>query len=292
MKADAPTRALPSPDTSRTQGNGSRSIGFFLRTVSSGYLLLLVALPLSAVLWVSLQDGPGTFWEDVTHPVAWAALQLTLVISVVAMVINTLMGTLTAWVLVRYTFPGKTVLNSLVDLPFAVPTLVTGIMLVALYGPQTWIGGHLEAFGISIIFAKPGILLALLMVTYPFVVRAVQPSLEQLDRAHEEAAYTIGANRRQTFRHVVLPEILPAVISGALLTFSRCIGEFGSVVIVAGNIPGRTLTAPVYVYSQIESDLPRSAAAVSVVLLAASILLLFLSGRLQRRPGEGREKPS
>ncbi|GAB4231449.1 MAG: sulfate ABC transporter permease subunit CysT [Acidobacteriota bacterium] len=269
----------------------STAVRLGLRTVAGGYLLLLVALPLVAVVYVSLQAGPGQFWRDITHPLAREALRLTLLLSVLAAAVNTVMGTLTAWVLVRCSFPGRSLLNALIDLPFAMPTLVTGLMLVALYGPQSWLGAWLEGVGLSVVFARPGILLALLVVTYPFVVRTVQPALEQLDPRQEEAALTLGADRPAAFRHVILPEILPGVVSGALLTFSRCIGEFGSVVVVAGNIPGRTLTAPVYIYAQIESDLPRSAAAVSVVLLSTSLLLLFVGEYLSRgaRAGGGRE---
>jgi sulfate transport system permease protein len=197
------------------------------------------------------------------------------------------MGTLTAYVLVRYDFPGRTLLNGVVDVPFAVPTLVTGVMLVVLYGPQGILGRWLESSGIQVIFAKPGIVIALLLVTYPFVIRAVQPVLMTMQRDQEEAAYTLGASKWVAFRHIVLPTIGPALTTGVLLTFARAIGEFGSIVVVAGNIPFLTLTAPVHVYGQIESQDVRGASAVSVLLLAFSFTLILIVDWLQRRKEVG-----
>jgi sulfate/thiosulfate transport system permease protein len=186
-------------------------------------------------------------------------------------------------VLVRYDFPGRGLLNALIDMPFAIPTLVTGVMLVLLYGPQRTLGAWLGSKGIQVIFNTPGIVLALLVVTYPFVIRTVQPVLMELDKSLEEAAYTIGASKWTTFRTIILPAISPAIITGSLLCFARALGEFGSIVVVAGNIPGRTLTAPVYVYGQLESFNQRGASSMSVLLLAFSFTIMLLVDWMQRR---------
>jgi sulfate transport system permease protein len=256
-----------------------------LRATAIGYLLLMIAVPLAAVLANGLADGPAAFWADVTSPVALSALRLTLFAALVMAAINLVMGTLTAYVLVRYRFPGRALLNGLVDMPFAIPTLVTGVMLVVLYGPQRTLGAWLQANGVQVIFATPGIVLALLFVTYPFVIRAVQPVLMEAEIKQEEAAFTLGASKWQTFWHVLLPTILPAVITGCLLSFARALGEFGSIVIVAGNIPNLTLTAPVYIFGQIESQNPRGASAMSTVLLALSFALMLTVDWLQSRRG-------
>lgn len=256
-----------------------------LRVIAVLYLSLILLLPLAAMLQHGFSQGLATFINDVTNPLAWGALKLTLTAAIAMTVINTLMGTLTAYVLVRYEFFGRRLLNSLIDLPFAVPTLVAGVMLVVLYGPQRTLGAWLEAHGVQVIFATPGIVMALLFVTYPFVIRTVQPVLMEIDRAEEEAAWTLGASEWQTFLHIILPAIRPAMISGALLCFARALGEFGSIVIVAGNIPGRTLTAPVYIFGQIESQNQHGASAVSVLLLALSFALMLTVDWLQRRKG-------
>lgn len=241
-----------------------------LRLIAFAWVGGMVLLPLSALIESGVRDGLPAFGREIASPIAYAALKLTLSAALVMTAINTLMGTLTAYVLVRYRFPGNHLLNSLIDLPFAIPTLVTGLMLVVLYGPQHAVGAWFEAAGAQVIFARPGIVLALLFVTYPFVIRAVQPVLMEIDPAQEEAAWTLGASRRRTFAQIILPAIAPAILSGALLSFARALGEFGSIVIVAGNIPRSTLTAPVYIYGQIESQNQRGASAVSLVLLALS----------------------
>ena len=256
-----------------------------IRYSAIAYLFLMILLPLSAVLFEGFRQGPGAFWRSITEPIALSALRLTLVFALVTTLVNSVMGTMTAYVLVRFHFPGRRLVNAFVDLPFAIPTLVTGVMLVVLYGPQGLLGEWLENRGITVVFAKPGILLALLMVTYPFVIRAVQPVLGGLRRDHEEAAWTIGASRVRTFFSVVLPEILPAIATGALLTFARALGEFGSVVVVAGNIAGRTLTAPVHVYAQIESENRLAASSMSVLLLGLSFSLILAVDLLQKRKG-------
>lgn len=254
-----------------------------LRVTAILYLGFMVALPLSAIIENGLADGLRTFWGDITSPIAFSALKLTLGMAVIVTVINALMGTLTAYVMVRYRFVGRNLLNGLIDMPFAIPTLVTGVMLVALYGPQRTLGAWLNGHGIQIIFATPGIALALLVITYPFVIRTVQPVLMEAEKGQEEAAYTLGASKWVTFRRIVLPEIAPAIITGSLLSFARALGEFGSVVVVAGNIAGRTLTAPVYVYGQIESQHQREASAMSILLLALSFTLIVTVEWMQSR---------
>jgi len=250
------------------------------------YLALMIVVPLAAVLERGFSAGLRAFWRELSNPIAFDALKLTVLAAAITAAVNLVLGTLTAWVLARYRFPGRGVLDSLVDMPFAIPTLVTGVMLVVLYGPTGILGGWFESRGVSIIFARPGIVLALLFVTYPFVIRTVQPVLFEAERHEEEAAFTLGASKWTNFRRIVLPAILPAAVSGALLSFARALGEFGSIVVVAGNIPRRTLTAPVYVFGEVEVHNERGASAMSVVLLALSFGLLLLLDWRQRRRAE------
>jgi sulfate/thiosulfate transport system permease protein len=254
-----------------------------LRSTAFVYLGFMVVLPLTAIIQNGLAGGLTVFWGDVTNPTAFAALKLTLITAAIITIINSVMGTLTAYVLVRFQFRGKGLLNAIIDMPFAIPTLVTGVMLVALYGPQRTVGAWLNSHGIQVIFATPGIVLALLVITYPFVIRAVQPVLMEVEKGQEEAAYTLGASKWTTFRRVLLPTITPAIVTGSLLCFARALGEFGSVVVVAGNIPGVTLTAPVYVFGQIESQNQRGASAMSILLLALSFTLIVTVEWLQGR---------
>jgi sulfate transport system permease protein len=258
-----------------------------VRGVAFSYLAIMLLIPLAVIFQDGLRDGLGGLWNSITRPVAWRALLLSLWTAGIMALINAVMGTLTAYVLVRYRFPGKMLLNALVDLPFAIPTLVTGVMLVVLYGPQRALGAWLDqTFGLKIVFAPPGIILALLFVTFPFVVRTVQPVLQSLDRDQEEAAATIGAGAWTTFRRVVLPAITLPLTSGALLSFARAIGEFGAIVVVAGNIPLRTQTAAVYVFGEVESENRRAASAMSVVMLLIAFGLVVLVDYLQTRNEE------
>ncbi len=253
-----------------------------LRGISLGYVGLLIVLPILAICTRAFGEGPARFWENLRQPAALYSLRLTFWMAFAMIAVNVVMGTLTAWALIRYNFPGRGLVNALIDLPFAIPTNVTGLMLVVLYGPQSAVGRLLAARGIEVIYAQPGIVLALLFVTFPFVVRAVQPVLMEMDTDMEEAAATLGARRFTVFRRVVLPSILPAVLTGAALAFSRALGEFGSVIMVAGNIPLRTQVAPVFIYGEIESDNPAGALGVSVVLLAGSLAVLVALHLLQR----------
>jgi sulfate/thiosulfate transport system permease protein len=259
-----------------------------VRLAAFTYLAVMLIIPLAVIIQDGLQDGPAGLWSAISRPVAWNALLLSLWTAGIMAVINAVMGTLTAYVLVRYRFPGKALLNGIVDLPFAIPTLVTGVMLVVLYGPQRALGAWLDqTLGIKIVFAPPGIILALLFVTFPFVVRTVQPVLQSLDRDQEEAAATIGAGAWTTFRRVVLPALAMPVTSGALLSFARAIGEFGAIVVVAGNIPLRTQTAAVYVFGEVESENRRAASAMSLVMLTIAFRLVVLVDCLQRRRDDG-----
>jgi sulfate/thiosulfate transport system permease protein len=259
---------------SATLSSGSASaLGAGLLTA---YLSVLVLLPISALLASAAKGGPAAFWRSVSSPEAVAALKLTLVASAIVVVVNALFGTLIAWVLVRDEFPGKRVVNALIDLPFALPTVVAGVVLLALYGK----GGP---SGIDITFTRTAVALALLFVTLPFVVRSVQPVLMELDRSTEEAASSLGAGAVTVFRRVVLPSLTPAILSGAALSFARAVGEFGSVVLISGNLPFKTEVGSVYIFNQVENDNVSGAAAVSVVLLASALVVLAAMTFLSRR---------
>lgn len=276
VAAQNPQRTLTSPQ--------SQFGAWGLRTAAITYLIVLVAVPLFIILFEGLRYGWETFWHNITQPVALSAIWLSVWTAMLMAIINTVLGTLTAYVLVYYRFPGKRLLDAIIDLPFAIPTLVTGVMLVLLYGPQTAIGGFFQqTFGIRILFAHPGIVLALLFLGYPFVIRAVQPVLEKLDQNQEEAAHTLGASGWTTFRRIVLPTILRAMVTGGILSSARALGEFGSIVIVAGNIPQRTQVATVYIYGQVEGGNLPAASAVSLVLLMIALLTTITADWRMRR---------
>jgi sulfate/thiosulfate transport system permease protein len=258
-----------------------------LRASTLAYLGVMVVLPLVALTIQSAEPGPYAFWKAIVDPFAWPVLKLTFATALVMVAINAVMGTATAWVLVRYDFPGKWIMNALIDLPFAVPTVVTGLMLVALYGPSSTLGTILGKAGLAVIYQQPGIVLALLFVTYPFVIRTVQPVLLEVDQGEEEAAATLGARPWTIFWRVTLPTLFPSILTGTALAFSRALGEFGSVVMVAGNRPLETKTGPMYVFGEIESGNRHGAMVVSVVLLAASLGILITLNLLQRRRGGG-----
>ena len=251
------------------------------KRISFGYIGLLIILPITVMIVRSLQGGLSALWADITLPQALFSLRLTIVTALIMVLINIVTGTATAWVLVRYSFPGKQVMDALIDLPFAMPTIVAGIMLVALYGPRSVIGSFLKGYNIEVMFNTPGIILALLFVTFPFVVRAVQPVLIELDQDMEEAAKTLGASSATIFFRIVLPSLMPSILTGAALSFSRALGEFGSIIMVAGNIPFRTQVASVYIYGEIESYNPQGALGLSVVLLFFSFAILLLLNFIQ-----------
>ncbi|MFD6516467.1 sulfate ABC transporter permease subunit CysT [Rhodococcus sp. NPDC060176] len=252
--------------------------------VATLWLSVIVLLPLAALTATAFDEGIAGFWDAVTAPVALASLRVTLLVSVIVALINVVMGTIIAWVLVRDDFPGKRIVNSMIDLPFALPTIVASIVLLSLYGPQSPIDIHLNA-------TQPGLIVALAFVTLPFVVRSVQPVLMEVDREVEEAAASLGASNWTIFRSVVLPTLAPAVISGAGLAFARAIGEYGSVVLIGGNIPRVTQMTSQYIQQQIEIDRPTNAAAVSVVLLVIAFVTLFVL-RIFASRGQRREESS
>jgi sulfate/thiosulfate transport system permease protein len=239
------------------------------RGVVLTWLSVIVLIPLAAVALRSTEEGLGFFWEAITEPEAVSAIKLTVITSLVIVVINAVMGTLIAWVLVRDEFRGKRIVNSIIDLPFALPTIVAGLTLLALYGQDS-------PLGINVTYTKVAVGLALLFVTLPFVVRAVQPVLHEIDEEMEEAAASLGASNTRIFRSIVLPNLTPAIIAGCALAFARAIGEFGSLVLITGNIPFDTQVASVYIFGRIESDNATAAAAVAVLLLVISVLVLFL----------------
>jgi sulfate transport system permease protein len=240
-----------------------------------GWLSLIVLLPLAALLIRSTEEGLGAFISSITEPEALAAIRLTVISALVITLINAVIGTLIAWVLVRDEFPGKRFVNSLIDLPFALPTIVAGLLLLTLYGEDSPIG-------ISVAYTVAAVGLALLFVTLPFVVRAVQPVLSELDTEMEEAAASLGASRPRIFFSVILPNLTPAIVAGCALAFAKAIGEFGSLVLITGNIPFDTQVASVYIFGRIESDNTTAAAAVSVFLLVISIAILFSINLISR----------
>ena len=238
------------------------------------YLGFVVLLPLAALVWRSTHEGRHGFWAAVSAPQAVAALKLTLLMSLAVSLINAVLGTVTAWVLVRDDFRGKALVNALIDLPFALPTIVAGLTLLALYGPR-------GPIGVNVAYTKAALVLALLFVTLPFVVRTVQPVLLELDVDMEEAAASLGARPTAIFRRIVFPNLLPAILSGVALALARAVGEIGAVVLISGNLPYRTEVSSVFVMNRIESGDAAGAAAVAVVLLCVSFALLLAIGGLR-----------
>lgn len=239
------------------------------------FLTVVVTLPMAALIWASTESGAGGFWDVVTSPQAMAALKLSFGVSFAVAAINAVIGTLVAWVLVRDEFPGKSVVNAVIDLPFALPTIVAGLTLLALYGPTSPVN-------VDIAFTRTAIVLALLFVTLPFVVRTVQPVLLELDTEMEQAARSLGASELRIFRSVVLPNILPGILSGVALAFARAIGEIGALVIISGSLPYKTEVASVYILSRVESGDQAGAAAVAVVLLVVSFAVILSIGVIRR----------
>ncbi|EGL55224.1 MAG: sulfate ABC transporter permease subunit CysT [Pseudomonadota bacterium] len=246
------------------------------------YLSLIVLLPISAVFIFSSQLSITEYWQAVTSPRVLASYQLSFAASLVAALINVVFGVLLAWCLVRYSFTGKRIVDALVDLPFALPTAVAGIALTALYAPNGWLGQIIEGqFGIKVAFTPLGILVALVFIGLPFVVRTLQPVLEELDLELEEAAASLGANRWKTFRYVVLPVLFPAILTGFALAFARAVGEYGSVIFIAGNIPMVSEIAPLMIISKLEQYDYQGATAIASVMLVISFILLLVINLLQ-----------
>ncbi|MFN0152613.1 MAG: sulfate ABC transporter permease subunit CysT [bacterium] len=252
------------------------------------YLCLIVLIPLSATILKTSSLSWGQFWGIVTDPRAVASYRLTFGASFLAALVNVVFGFLVAWVLVRYRFPGRRLIDGLVDLPFALPTAVAGIALTAIYSPTGWLGRPLEALGIKAAYSPLGVVIALTFIGMPFVVRTVQPVLEDLDAEVEEAAASLGAGRVTTFFRIILPVVLPSAITGFTLAFSRAIGEYGSIIFISGNMPMRTEITPLLIVTKLEQyDYP-GATAIAVVMLAVSFTMLLVINVLQRATGQKR----
>ena len=274
-------QTFPSPSPG---GRGSKRVlpGFTLSLgFTVAYLSLVVLIPLSALVLNTLAMDWDKFWSTVSAPRVVAAYRLSFGASLVAAAINAVFGTILAWVLVRYRFPGKKLLDAFVDLPFALPTAVAGIALTALYAGNGWIGSQLAPFGIKVAFTPLGVMVALVFIGLPFVVRTVQPVLEEAERELEEAAACLGATRLQTFQHVILPSILPALLTGFALSFARALGEYGSVIFIAGNMPMISEIVPLLIITKLEQYDYAGATAIAVVMLAASFVLLLAINLLQ-----------
>jgi sulfate transport system permease protein len=277
VAARPPTGAAPPPPPvarSRRVGAG-RGVGLGVG-LATMYLSLVVLIPLAAVVARSDEHGWGVFWSAVTTPEAWSALRLTILAGLGVAAVNAVLGTLIAWVLVRDDFPGKRVLDTVIDLPFALPTIVAGLVLLSLYGSNS-------PLGLNLAYKRTGVFAALLFVTLPFVVRTVQPVLIEFDREMEQAAASLGASKATIFRRIVLPNLAPAIAAGTALSFARAISEFGATVLISGNLPLKTQVAAVHIFAQIESDNTVGAAAVSVVLLVVALVVLASIETIQRR---------
>ena len=246
------------------------------------YLLLIVIIPLSGLFFTAATVSWAEFWHSITAPRVLHAYKISFGISLLAALINTFFGLILAWVLARYNFFGKRIIDALVDLPFALPTAVAGIALTALYAPQGWIGQYLAPLGIKIAFTPLGILIALVFVGLPFVVRTVEPILQDMERELEEAAASLGANRLQTFIQIILPSILPALLTGFAMSFARGLGEYGSVIFIAGNIPKVSEIVPLLIVMKLEQYDYAGATAIALVMLIASFILLFIINWLQK----------
>jgi sulfate/thiosulfate transport system permease protein len=255
-----------------TPGHKGPAIGLGVVVV---YLSVLVLIPLAAVVWRSAEQGPSGFWHAITRPEASSALKLTIGASLLVALVNLIFGTATAWLLVRDKLPGRAVLDTLIDLPFALPTIVAGLALLTVYGPKSPVG-------LNLAYTRAAVVVALLFVTLPFVVRTVQPVLLELDRDMEEAAASLGASQTKIFVRIILPNIVPAMAAGTALAFARAMSEFGSTVLISGNLPFKTQVASVHIFNQLESDNVTGAAAVATVLLIVSLAVLLGLDLLQR----------
>jgi sulfate transport system permease protein len=254
------------------RAGGRASTGLSVGVIST-FLTVIVVLPIAALVWESKRDGAHAFWQTVSNPEAVGALKLTFGAAFVVVLINGVLGTITAWVLVRDDFRGKAIVNAVIDLPFALPTIVAGLTLLTLYGTNSPVG-------IDVAYTRTAIVLALCFVTLPFVIRTVQPVLIELDVEMEEAARSLGAGQLTVFRRIVLPNILPGILSGSVLAFARALGEIGSVVLVAGSTL-HTEVASIYIYNVILDGQPAEASAVAIVLLGAAFLVLLAIGALR-----------
>jgi sulfate/thiosulfate transport system permease protein len=250
--------------------------------VTFSYLSFILLLPLAALITKSLTIGTGEFWRIATDPVALSAYEVTFVTALVAGLINGIMGTLIAWILVRYQFPGKKIIDAAIDIPFALPTSVAGLVLATVYSHNGWIGQLFAPMGIKIAFTRLGVFVAMLFISLPFIVRTLQPVLLELEPEIEQAAWSLGASNSQTFWKVILPPLIPPILTGTALGFSRAVGEYGSVVMVTSGIPFKDLIAPVLVFQKLEQYDYAGATVIGTVLLLVSLLLLLLINLLQQ----------
>ncbi|UJF31503.1 sulfate ABC transporter permease subunit CysT [Paenibacillus hexagrammi] len=257
-----------------------------VRSVLIGYLIVLLLLPIASIYVKGFSLGWEAFLQEITGPLAWKSILLTVKLSIVSTAIEAVIGTIIAYVLVRYSFKGKHLLNSMVDLPFSLPTSVAGLMFLTLLGPQSPIGTWLNHIGISLLYNQTAIVIGLVFVTFPFVIRTVQPLLEQIDLSEEQASFTLGAGKWYTFRRIILPAMIPGILAGSMLTFSRSLAEFGAISLISGNLPGKTMVASVYIYGETQNYNPEGAAAISIVLLTLSLIILWVIHILTR--GKGR----
>ncbi len=251
-------------------------------TVTISYLVVLLVIPTLALITKSLTLGPEEFWRIATGPVALSAYNVTFVTALAAGLINGLMGTLIAWVLVRYPFPGKKFIDACVDIPFALPTSVAGLVLATVYSDKGWIGQLFAPFGIKIAFTRLGVFVAMLFISLPFIVRTLQPVLQEMETEVEEAAWSLGATELQTFWKVIFPPLIPPILTGIALGFSRAIGEYGSVVIVSSNIPFKDLIAPVLIFQRLEEYDYTGATVIGATLLLVSLIMLVIINLLQQ----------
>jgi len=255
------------------------------------WLILIVLIPISGLLLKTSTLGWGPFWSIASDPRVLAALRMSFGGALIAACVNAVFGVILAWVLVRYSFPGKRIIDAVVDLPFALPTAVAGIALTTLYSPNGWIGQFLAPLGIKVAFTPAGVVIALIFVGLPFVVRTVQPIMEEIDREVEEAAATLGANRFQTITRVLLPGLAPAVLTGFALSFARAVGEYGSVIFIAGNLPYVSEIAPLLIVIRLEEYNYAGATAIAAIMLIISFVMLLVINLIQtwsrRRYGYG-----
>ncbi|MCT7986794.1 sulfate ABC transporter permease subunit CysT [Laspinema olomoucense] len=249
--------------------------------ITIGYLSIMLLLPMTALLWKSASKDPSEFWRIATSPVAISAYDVTFVTAFVTALINGVFGTLIAWVLVRYDFPFKRIIDAAIDLPFALPTAVAGLTIATVYSRTGWIGSLLEPFGIQIAFTRFGVGIAMLFISLPFVVRTVQPVLREIEPEVEEVAWSLGASNSQTFWRIIIPQLISPILIGVALGFSRAVGEYGSIVIVASNIPFKDLIAPVLIFQRLEQYDYYGATVIGVVLLAVSLAILFAINLVQ-----------
>ena len=249
--------------------------------VTLGYLTFMLVLPVLALFSKASTVGWADFWQIATSPIALSAYEVTFVTAAIAAIINGIFGTLIAWVLVRYDFPFKRIIDGVIDLPFALPTSVAGLTLATIYSPKGLIGGMLVPFGIKVSFTRLGVALAMLFISLPFVVRTLQPVLHEMEREIEEAAWSLGASKRTTFWKVLFPPLIPAILTGVTLGFSRSVGEYGSIVIVASNMPFKDLIASVLIFQKLENYDLAGATVIGTVLLLISLVMLFIINWLQ-----------